>query len=612
MADVEVDVSIVIGFRDWGIERLRRSVRSIQAAVGDLDVEVIVSDYGSGDPSLTETLAAEQGTRRVFTPRDPVWSRARALNAGLAEARGALLIATDADMIFAPGSLEAVHEEARATEPSALFLQCRDLPEDIPAALYDELDAESWEKLEGRSFLRPRWGMGGMVAADRECMALLNGFDERLHTYGREDLDFALRARRAGYRTAWTQDPRARMYHMWHPETTRHVSATSTGRDAIARNRRLVDGDATTTRNVTRRSAVLGDASPLVSIVVVPSPEGFSAYETVATALAQSVQAVEVIVLQPASSGGEALPEDSRLRVLPLDSAESEEGLRTAITQCRAPYVSVVRAGDLLPLHRTELLLSGAVAGTCGSTGTIAAATADGVLGVTPSDDHDHASLLRTTAGRALLDPANSDGRAGASVTRHARRAGLALAEVASTVTIRRSHGSAATAPAASDVATEQLRCLLPSSMSGGGRDAHLAQLHPDCTLPPLDGTAHFTHVRYGDETLRGDVVVRDASYDDLVALARAGTGLTVLSRAEHDGAADATWLEPIVQHAQRRGETGPLRVVRDAAPASGPSSYAVQHAAGAFGVTVTSERGSAFTEDTWLLIGARVEEVWP
>ena len=95
-----MDVSVVIGFRDWGIQRLRLAVTSIQNSFNGIEGEVVLSDYGSSSRQETEQLAAELGISYVYTPRIGPWSRSRALNAGFAIATGDFLVSTDADMVF--------------------------------------------------------------------------------------------------------------------------------------------------------------------------------------------------------------------------------------------------------------------------------------------------------------------------------------------------------------------------------------------------------------------------------------------------------------------------------------------------------------------------------
>jgi GT2 family glycosyltransferase len=44
----------------------------------------------------------------------------------------------------------------------------------------------------------------------------VNGFDTRFVGWGEEDVDMALRLRRAGLRCGWP-GPRATLLHLWHP-----------------------------------------------------------------------------------------------------------------------------------------------------------------------------------------------------------------------------------------------------------------------------------------------------------------------------------------------------------------------------------------------------------
>ena len=205
-----MDVSVVIGFRDWGIRRLRLAVTSIKESFGTSEGEVVLSDFGSVERHASEELAKELGIQYVYTETDGPWSRSRALNAGFAVSKGDILVSTDADMIFSPKSFERIVEVAKSNPNSAFFLQCRDLPEHMTDEWVDE-NPDAWAEMEAASRLRHRWGMGGMMAISRVGFEAIRGFDERLHTYGGEDLDFAQRARRAGFKTMWIEDPQVQI-----------------------------------------------------------------------------------------------------------------------------------------------------------------------------------------------------------------------------------------------------------------------------------------------------------------------------------------------------------------------------------------------------------------
>lgn len=600
----DLDLSVVIGFRNWGIERLRRSVASMRAAAGDVQMEVIISDYGSDDPSLAGAVAAELGAHHLHTAGDNVWSRSRALNAGFAAASGDLLVSTDADMLFAPGSFEAIVETAQRAAPAALFLQCRDLPEDIPESLFDTPSTDPWEMLDQRSAYRPRWGMGGMMAIDRRGFEILNGFDERLHTYGREDLDFALRARRAGYRTVWVSDPRARMYHMWHPRTGDDVSSTVQGRAAITRNRRLVDSDATTSRNVTRSRAALREETPLVSVIVMPPPEelGRHLHAAVATCLAQTVQNIEVLVPAP-SAPQSTLPDDPRVHVLPVPPGE--DPLRAATARSTGVYTAVVAPGVLAAPHHLEALLAAKVEGV----GAVECATADlAPEGSIAAPSHGDAGTLLAASPllRTVIASIDGDLPRG-SVADHLRHSGTVVSEATGPSSIRLPEPGHLPPRLPLEGSDEEraLISLLPQEVNRSGRRARVARLRPQAAPPRLDGEVEFAEIRFGAESLHTDLLVRDADYEALIALARAGEELTV---GPSDGAAQepygGSWLRTVIEHARRGGLRLPLAIDRSPREAELTGVYQVQDTTGVRTLRVRELDSPVLPGDVpWLVI---------
>lgn len=615
------DLSVVIGFRDWGIERLRRSVASLSEGFGALDGEIIISDYGSTDPARSRQIAQNFGTRWVYTPGDPVWSRSRALNAGFAVADGGLLVSTDADMLFAPGTLEAVHAEATSAVPCAVFLQCRDLPEHLPEEALEPSSEIPWSDLERQSRLRPRWGMGGLMAIDRDGFSLLHGYDERLQIYGREDLDFALRARRAGRRTHWVRSPRARMYHMWHPPTLAAAQESEAGREAMARNRRIVDSDMTTSRNL-QNQAPLRDGRPLVSILVTGSEDAEGLHRTVATALAQTVRDVEVIVCDHGPEHAPLSLEDVRIRRHRM-VGESPEALSAALASSRGAYISIIRSGDLLPLERTEKLLAAITEGRSGAIGMSVRGGDNGDL-IPYSDDHEYASvLLRRGAAQSLAEVLCSASGTSTLSGDPFRRTGLVVEEVnaPALLTLRSSVPGESTAVRLSDSEKLSLRLLLPDGHAGAvERTALLTRIRGDLPEASFDGLVEHDQISQGDATISGGMSVKGASYSDLVALAQLNGELRVHQSAETTSDASRDWVGQIIEHSIAAGTTLPLALHRDDGSSSAPPGlvpYVVHSLGGDLAIrTVATELAPEVASEAqprrpWVLIGAEIEEVW-
>lgn len=368
-----MDVSVVIGFRDWGIQRLRLAVTSIQNSFNGIDGEVVLSDYGSSSRQETEQLAAELGISYVFTPKTGPWSRSRALNAGFAIASGDFLVSTDADMVFSPRSFERIVEIAKGNPTAAYFLQCRDLPE----YMTDDWVAahpSDWDRMEAASRLRPRWGMGGMMAISRRGFNAIRGFDERLHTYGGEDLDFAQRARRAGYKTLWIEDPGVRMYHMWHPPTAKAVAKTPEGVKAVQDNRNVVYNDKTFVRNFVDWTYRPTFATPLVSVAIATKDRADIIGETIQSILFQSVQDLEIVVVDDGGSDNlkEVLDsfEDRRIRYFHQEQKGISAARNKALDASKGLYTAVIDDDDLMHPRRLEWHLEALNEGLDGNVGS--------------------------------------------------------------------------------------------------------------------------------------------------------------------------------------------------------------------------------------------------
>lgn len=259
------ELSIVIGFKDWGLDRLCGAVRSISMASKGASVEVVVADYGSEDNCGYREALESLGAVYRYVETNGVWSRSRALNAGLAIARGRFLLTTDADMVFTPGSFARIVELLRQHSGSALVLQCRDLPEGITHE--DILGGNlSWGQIADRSKIRPRWGMGGLMAFDRTAYHELRGLDERMEVYGGEDMDLAKRLAQAGRKWIWVTDPAVNMYHVWHPSSRTATDSTPEGRAAIEFNRTIHRNDNSLVRNLRSWKGRPDESQPLVTV----------------------------------------------------------------------------------------------------------------------------------------------------------------------------------------------------------------------------------------------------------------------------------------------------------------------------------------------------------
>lgn len=372
---VDYEASVVIGFRDWGADRIERSVRSILTSFDGISAECIISDYGSSDPNAAKKVAEELSIGYVYTPGDREWSRSGALNAGFAIASGKLFISTDADMLFSPSAMRRIVYTAREAGDCALFLQCRDLPEGMGDSYFATQEITDWAYLERMSRLRPRWGMGGMMAIPAAGYHAIRGFDERLHTYGGEDLDFARRAQRAGYRTVWVDESEVRMYHMWHPPTIRTVEQSESGRQAVAFNKSVVYNDKTFVRNTTNWEFRPAESPPLISVAIATRNRPKLLQQAIRSVLTQTVADFEIIVVDDGSDDNTTKDavdafDDPRLRYRYQSPSGISAARNLALDLSRGQFTAVMDDDDLIPPQRFEWQLEAIVDGYVGSVGS--------------------------------------------------------------------------------------------------------------------------------------------------------------------------------------------------------------------------------------------------
>lgn len=458
-----LDVSVVIGFRDWGLQRIRLAVESIQRSFGRFNGEVVISDYGSVDPKANEMLAKELGCKYVYTAGAEVWSRSRALNAGFAVTDGELLVSTDADMVFSPKSFEKIVETAIAQPQAAYFLQCRDLPKGMDDAWVAENPTE-WDEMERNSRLRPRWGMGGMMAISRRGYFEIRGFDERFHTYGGEDLDFAQRARRAGFKTVWVNDPDVRMYHMWHPSTRAVVDQTEEGRATVKRNRDIVYEDKSFVRNYLKWEHKPADAPPLVSVAICTHNRADLIGESIQSVLFQSMQDFEIVVVDDGGDDNtrevvEAFGDD-RIRYFWQEQAGISAARNFAAENSRGIYTAVLDDDDLMHPRRLEWQIANLMPGTVGNVGSFInfddmTGELKLIVSKVPSIQTAMANgtapghstwLLRTDVIRNLKYDETLTSGVDNNVMLRLLRSGLKLSHVGKPVTFRRMHSRQVTA----------------------------------------------------------------------------------------------------------------------------------------------------------------------
>ena len=239
-------VSIIICFYNR-LDLLPACLDSLRDSSADFD-EVVIADDGS----TNEVVEAVRGLIKKYDfPIVHAWHprqgarRSATRNNGIRNAKGNYLIFLDADFALLSGTIRAHVEVARqgyfaagrckySSEEQCRQILGEGLSQSHLEAIYNELSNEPIEK-EHRRFKRysllyklklvsPRKiTFGGHFSAFKKDIEAINGYDENFVGWGGEDMDFALRMVRAGFRGK-SVIKTARVLHLWHPSemTSKH------------------------------------------------------------------------------------------------------------------------------------------------------------------------------------------------------------------------------------------------------------------------------------------------------------------------------------------------------------------------------------------------------
>lgn len=231
--------SVIICFYDR-LDLLPACLDSLRGSSSSFH-EVVIADDGS---SAEVIKSVQEIIKRYDFPIIHAWHprqgsrRAANRNNGIRNATGDYLIFVDADFALLPGAIRSHINAAKpgffaagrckyTTEEQCRKILTENASELILEAIYSEICEGSIEK-EHRRFIRysllhrilhvpaRKEMFGGHFSAFKRDIEAINGYDENFVGWGGEDVDFALRMVRGGFRGT-SVIKTARVLHLWHP-----------------------------------------------------------------------------------------------------------------------------------------------------------------------------------------------------------------------------------------------------------------------------------------------------------------------------------------------------------------------------------------------------------
>lgn len=174
--------------------------------------ELLLCDAGSTDG--TEELVKElNDSRLVFTPGENT-GRSGARNRGVREARGDLILFTDADIIAEPDLLQQ-HWDFHQRFPGDAVVGCEVQVDTLEEyALYRQDPQQHARHSTERKTVPWHYFLTGNASARKADLLRVGVFDEEFTGYGHEDLELGYRLQKSGCTLHY--NPHAVNYH-WHP-----------------------------------------------------------------------------------------------------------------------------------------------------------------------------------------------------------------------------------------------------------------------------------------------------------------------------------------------------------------------------------------------------------
>ncbi len=205
---------------------LLKSLESLFAAAGDLNIETIVVDNGSMDGSAGAVKAAFPELQVIENKRNLGF--ARAVNQGLKRTGGPYIVIFNTDVIFTPGALQTMLAYAKENPDVALVgasLLNEDGTPQNSFAPFPRLSTELFNKSLLRLLFPQKYAtktsgqaarnvdslVGACMLLRRGALEKVGGLDERYFFY-LEETDWAKRMHQAGFRVVHLAQ--AKVYHL--------------------------------------------------------------------------------------------------------------------------------------------------------------------------------------------------------------------------------------------------------------------------------------------------------------------------------------------------------------------------------------------------------------
>ena len=199
-------ISIIVGYRNRELERVKRSIDSI-AAQTYTNFELIFVDYGSEiniSKSVKLLIESYIFAKYIYVDtRGMFWNRAHALNIGVSYANSEILVFLDVDLILDLHFLEKISKLSYIDY--YYTFSCFYLPENFDYASNIFKNGIHYEQ-----------NYVGLCSLRKSSFTSIGGFDEYYMVWGVEDDDLNMRLTTAGIQRNQMNAIEFKIFHQWH------------------------------------------------------------------------------------------------------------------------------------------------------------------------------------------------------------------------------------------------------------------------------------------------------------------------------------------------------------------------------------------------------------
>jgi glycosyltransferase involved in cell wall biosynthesis len=205
------EYSFIIPYRNRDVERVQRCIQSIMTQEYK-NFEVIFVDYGSLSTlshQVKNYLANFEFITYIYLLTEGwLWCKSHALNTGIELAKGKNIVVTDVDIIYAPNFLQVIQQHINHN--NFCVYQCYYIPENFTkySLLNFENTYSTWVKSDDTGT--------GLLAAPKEALVAIGGFDTFFKIWGFEDMDIFSRLQQYGLTFTYINTETVNSFHQWH------------------------------------------------------------------------------------------------------------------------------------------------------------------------------------------------------------------------------------------------------------------------------------------------------------------------------------------------------------------------------------------------------------